>query len=251
MRSRWLPRKAAGADGDPGRGVDARRSVWVRWTIAITLGELIGFGGIPVPGAAIALWLTDNLEPSARSLVLYGVAVAGGLGEGAVLGWFQMRVLSRLLPRLDSRQWILATAAAAGFAWALGMLAPTLDDLIGLNTAAQIAIWIPAGILILLSIGSAQAWVLRRIVERSSRWIVANVLGWLAGLPWTFALPAALPESAPPQVWIAAFVVAGVLMGVTAGAVTGVALLRLVPRHAGGPGESPGYPAPSHHQELC
>jgi hypothetical protein len=204
--------------------------VWVRWTIAFTLGELIGFGGIPVLGAAIALWLTSSLEPNARTLILYGVAVAGGLGEGAVLGWFQVRVLRRLLPQLDSRRWIVATAAAAGLAWALGMLAPTLDDLIGLDATAQIAIWIPAGILILLSIGSAQAWVLRRIVAGSSTWIVANVLGWLAGLPWTFALPAALPEGAPPPVWIATFVVAGVLMGVTAGGVTGVALVRLVPR---------------------
>lgn len=216
----------------------ASRDVWLRWTVAFTLGELVGFGGIPVLGAAVALWLTSGLEPAERSLLLYGVAVLGGLGEGAVLGWFQTRVLRRLLPRLDSRRWILATAAAASLAWALGMLAPTLDDVIGLTVPAQIAIWIPAGIVILLSIGTAQALVLRRLVERPSTWVVANVLGWLAGLPWTFALPAALPEDAPAYVWVTTFVLSGILMGATAGAITGIALVRIVARRvrpAGGP----------------
>jgi len=200
---------------------------WARWTVAFTLGELVGFGGIPVLGAAIAVWLTGGFEPVAKSLILYAVAVLGGLGEGAVLGWFQSRILHRVLPELDSRQWILATAAAASFAWALGMLAPTLDDLVGLTAKAQIAIWIPASILILLSIGAAQAMVLRQIVTKPSRWIVANAVGWLAGLPWTFVLPAVLPEGAPMPVWVATFVVAGALMGATAGAITGVTVTRL------------------------
>ena len=208
----------------------ASRKVWARWTIAFTLGELIGFGAIAASGAAIAMWLTSGLEPAAKSLTLYAFAVLGGLGEGAVLGWFQTRVLGGIIPELDLRQWIVATAAAASFAWAVGMLAPTLDDLVGLSTTAQIAIWIPAGIIILLSIGSAQALVLRRIVSKPSRWVMANVVGWLAGLPWTFALPAALPEEAPAYLWVAAFVVSGVLMGATAGAVTGLAVMRLADR---------------------
>ena len=70
------------------------------------------------------------------------------------------------------------------------MLAPALDDLIGLSTPTQVAIWIPASLLILCSIGGAQAWVLRGVVEQPHRWIAANLLGWLAGLPWTFVLPA-------------------------------------------------------------
>ncbi len=213
----------------------ARRGLWARWTAAFTLGELIGFGCIPVPGAAIALWLTSSLEPSARSLVLYGVAVLGGLGEGAVLGWFQVRVLRGLLPQVAPRLWIGATASAAAVAWALGMLAPTLDDLIGLSTAAQVAIWIPAGIAILLSIGGAQALVLRRIVERPARWVMANAIAWLAGLPWTFLLPALLPEGAATHLWVATFAVAGVLMGATAGAITGFALIRIAAKSAGSP----------------
>jgi hypothetical protein len=203
--------------------------LWRRWVINFTLGELIGFGGIPVLGAAITLWLTGEMDTGSRSLLLYAVAILGGLGEGSVLGWFQSRVLREFLPGYQAKRWILATAVASAFAWACGMLAPTLDDVFGLAPTLQIAIWVPASLLILLSIGSAQAWVLRGLVERPQRWITANVLGWLAGLPWTFALPALVPESAAIAVWILTFVVAGVLMGLTAGAVTGLFLIRLNP----------------------
>ena len=111
-----------------------------------------------------------------------------------------------------------------------GYLAPTLDDLFAISTATQIAIWFPAGVLILLSIGTAQAWVLRDVVERPWRWLLANIVGWLLGLIWTFVLPALVPESAPMPVWISTFVVAGVLMGTTVGIVTGFMLVRLSPR---------------------
>ncbi len=200
-----------------------------RWVLFCTVGELVGFGGIPVLGGAIAFSLTAALPPVHQSLALYAVAVIGGLGEGAVLAWFQLRVLQKYFPRLDARLWILATALAASVAWMLGMLAPTLDDVVGISAGTQIAIWIPASLVILLSIGAAQAWVLQRVVERPQRWLVANVLGWLLGLPWTFVLPALLPESTSIIVWVATFVVAGVLMGLTVGLVTGFALVRLAP----------------------
>lgn len=203
-------------------------SPYKRWVLNCTLGELVGFGGLPVVGGTIALVLTAGLSVELRSVILYLVAVVGGLGEGAVLAWFQLRVLRDRFPQLSVRRWTAATAVAASAAWGLGMLAPTLDDLIGLSAAAQIAVWIPAGVLILLSIGSAQAWVLQGVVERPRRWVTANVLGWLLGLPWTFVLPALLPASAPIAVWVATFVIAGVLMGLTVGLVTGYTLVRLV-----------------------
>jgi len=215
----------------------ANALLYRRWVVACTAGELIGFGGIPVLGAALALALTQSLPPGGRSIVLYVVAVAGGLGEGAVLALFQYHVLGLLLPALRKRAWVMATAGAAALAWACGMLAPLLDDLVGLTATAQVAIWVPASVLILISIGGAQAWALRGSVEKPQRWLLANVLAWLAGLPWTFVLPALLPETAPMTVWIATFVVAGVLMGLTVGLVTGIAVLRLhpvsAPRDAG------------------
>jgi hypothetical protein len=208
---------------------EAGKRLWRRWIVAFTAGELIGFGGIPVLFAAAGLWLTQPLEPPARAVVMYLLAVTGGLGEGAVLAWFQLRVLKPHLPALNRARWLRATAIAAAWAWACGMLAPTLADLFGISTAAQIAIWIPAGVAILLSIGAAQAWALQDVVEGHRRWIGANALGWLAGLPWTFVIPALLPEDSPTALWMASLVIAGALMGLTAGAVTGGFLVRLRP----------------------
>jgi len=196
-------------------------NIYRQWIFNFTCGELVGFGGIPVLGGALALHLTASVAPDLRSLLLYGVAIAGGFGEGAVLAWFQLRVLQRVIPNLGRRRWVLATAGAASVAWMLGYLAPTLDDLFELSPLAQIAIWIPSGVLILLSIGSAQAWVLREHIERPQRWVVANAAGWLLGLPWTFVLPAMVPETAPALVWISVFILAGTLMGATVGAATG------------------------------
>lgn len=107
------------------------------------------------------------------------------------------------------------------------MLAPTLDDVFGLSAGQQLAIWIPASLLILAAIGGAQAWVLRGVVAAPRRWLVANLVGWLAGLPWTFALPALLPDTAPVAVFVLTFIVAGTLMGLTTGAVTGAWVVRL------------------------
>ena len=203
-----------------------------------TAGELVGFGAIPVLGGAIAFSLTGSLSPGLRSLVLYAVAIIGGFGEGAVLAAFQLQVLRERFPRLNARRWILSTALAASVAWLCGYLAPTLDDLIGISPVTQVVIWIPAGVLILLSIGSAQAWALRDTVEKPSQWITANVLGWLCGLPWTFVLPAALPDTAPVAVRAATFVLAGMLMGTTVGVVTGYTLVRLVPVGSSDEGDS-------------
>lgn len=194
-----------------------------------TSGELVGFVGVPVLGGALALWLTTGLETLTRSLVLYSVAVAGGFAEGALLASFQLRVLIECIPNVNKWHWVIGTGTAAAFAWAFGMLAPTLDDIVGISTRVQIMIWIPASILILLSIGTAQAWVLRQVVDNPRSWIVANSLGWLAGLPWTFVLPALLPDNAPTTLWIATFTIAAVLMGSTVGLVTGLFLLRLRP----------------------
>ena len=70
---------------------DSRLTRYRRWVFVCTAGELLGFGGIPVLGGALAIWLTSDLPEAARSLTLFLVAVFGGLGEGAVLALFQLR----------------------------------------------------------------------------------------------------------------------------------------------------------------
>jgi deazaflavin-dependent oxidoreductase (nitroreductase family) len=82
---------------------------------------------------------------------------------------------------------------------------------------------------LLCSIGAAQAAVLRAHVQHAGRWVTANVLGWLAGLPVVFVAFAAAPEQ--PAAVRAAFAIAGgVGMGATVAVVTGAFLVRLL-RH--------------------
>jgi hypothetical protein len=202
-------------------------SLYWRWVLVCTTGELVGFAGVPVLAGFLTLWLTEHLTLEVRSVIIYLVSVVGGLGEGAILAWFQLRVLREYIPRLDAGRWVRYTAVAASFAWMLGMLAPTLEDLIGLSAIVQVVIWIPVSALILCSIGTAQSWVLAGAVYNPRCWIVANILGWLLGLIWTFVLPALVSQDAPPSVWVSTFAVAGILMGLTVGLVTGNALVNL------------------------
>lgn len=207
----------------------AVRSLYRRWVVAFTLGELVGFGLIPVVLGVTVAALTRDVSAPIRPLLFYAVAVLGGLGEGSVLATFQLRVLRSVFPSLDPRKWRTHTGLAAAGAWAVGMAAPTLDDLFGLSPGQQIAIWVPSSVLILVSIGGVQARLLRPHAERPWRWLLANALGWLAGLPWTFVAPALVPDDASPVAFGVALAFGGIAMGVTAGAVTGRWLVRMVP----------------------
>ena len=203
-----------------------------RWVGAVTLGELLGFGGIPALGGVLVAAALAGVEDSVRAIALYVVAIVGGLGEGAVLGWFQQRVLVEWWPGLDRRRYVGHTAVAAAVAWGLGMLAPTLDDLVGLSLPVQIGLMVAAGLAILPSIGLAQARVLAEVTPRARGWVGVNVLGWLLGLPWTFVAPASVPDDAPLWAFVLAFALGGTLMGATVGVVTGL-WLRREPERAG------------------
>jgi hypothetical protein len=88
--------------------------------------------------------------------------------------------------------------------------------------------WVVIAPIMLCSIGVGQWFALRQHIDGAGRWIPANVVAWLLGLPVTFIIPALVPNGSPPAVWLAAFVSAGLLMGAIVGAVTGRTLLRLL-----------------------
>jgi hypothetical protein len=194
-----------------------------RWFVAVTLGELVGFA-IPsiVGGAAWAF--------GAPPLLLYAALVCAGAGEGAVLGAAQWLVLREPLPSLSSLKWIGATAGAAAFAWSIGMLPSSLgeafSDLPVLVLGPAVA---AGGVAIFLSIGTAQAIVLRSHAGRTWRWVVANVLAWCAGLVVSVSLISILvTESTSVAGGIAIGAFAGLLMGATVALVTGWFLVRIV-----------------------
>jgi hypothetical protein len=201
--------------------------LWRNWTIATALGEVFGFA-VPALVGLTALWLFGEAESVGPAVAFYLLLLLAGIGEGAMLGTAQWVVLRRMLPPLTARDWIGATAIAAGGAWALGLLPSTVDAAVSLPPAAQIGAWVVIAPIMLCAIGVGQWFVLRQHLDRAGRWIPANVVAWLLGLPVTFIVPALVPDDSPAAVWIAAFVGAGLLMGAIVGAVTGRTLVQLL-----------------------
>jgi hypothetical protein len=101
------------------------------------------------------------------------------------------------------------------------------EPLSELSPPILIVLGLAGGAVMLGSIGVGQAAVLRRYVEHAGRWITANVLGWLAGLPVVFAALAVAPEH-PAAVRAAFALVGAVGMGAAVAAVTGSCLVRLL-----------------------
>ena len=194
-----------------------------RWVVATTFGELAGFTVPAVVGAAVT---SAGVGQSASMVLL----VLAGVGEGAVLGWAQSRMLRRELPGLRTSDWVMATAAGAGVAWSIGMLPSTFSrQLLQLWPPVLVTLGTLAGVLLLATIGVAQWLVLRRHIARSGSWVLANALAWIAGLAVVFAVIGVAPPDAP--VLMAVLGVAGGLgMGLTVALVTGLFLVRLLDR---------------------
>ncbi len=200
--------------------------LWWRWTVATATGELLGFA-VPAAVGALAVTGLAGLPTVPRALATLALVALAGVVEGAALGLAQWLVLRRALPPSAACAWALPTALAAGLAYILGFAPSTLDDL-GAPTPAVIAAWVLVAVPLLLSIGLAQWTALRRYVPRAGQWVAANALGWLLGLPFTFAGIALVPDGSPIAAYIAAGAVSGWLMGAAVGAVTGLALVRLL-----------------------
>jgi hypothetical protein len=220
------PRVPAGSDdplvvltlagGAPQRG----RSLWLSWFGSVTLGECLGFA-VPATVGAVAA----QLGPA----VFVPLLVLAGAVEGALLGWFQARVLRRVVPGLPVRRWTGATAAGAALAWTIGLLPSTLG---GALAAWPAALLIPVaaigGLVLLGSIGTAQWLVLRAHVRRAGHWIWATAAAWVLALGLFTAVTTPLWQ---PDQSVATIVLIGVLGGVvmaaTVAAVTGIAVVRL------------------------
>jgi deazaflavin-dependent oxidoreductase (nitroreductase family) len=97
----------------------------------------------------------------------------------------------------------------------------------GLPVAALLVLAVAGAALLLCSIGAAQATLLRLHVEHAGRWVVANVLGWLAGLGVVFLAFAVAPQH-PAAVRVGFALAGGLGMGLAVAAITGKALVRLL-----------------------
>lgn len=198
------------------------RRLWKQWILSVTLGELVGFAVPSAAGGMVAAWGISGIA----KIALLSVA---GIGEGAILGGSQWLVLRRYLPALKWQAWVLATALAAGIAWVIGMsLGTATSYLSGLNPVLLGIVAMPLGVLLLLSLGTAQWLVLRRYIPASSSWIAVNALAWSLGVAVPVIALALVPDGAPPLLMVVVGLISGVLMGAVVGAITGITLVRLL-----------------------
>lgn len=195
----------------------AARDTWQSWFRWTTAGEFAGF---------LAPALVGAVTSSPQLLVVAGMV------EGAVLGAAQAVVLRRVDSTLSSRNWIGATALAAAFAWTVAMLAVHNGDRLNtLPLAAVLPIAAVAGIGVLLSLGTAQWFVLRTHFPHAHLWVWANAVAWGAGLLVFTAVTTPLWQPGQPPELIALIgALGGLLMAATMAAITGTALTRLMRR---------------------
>ena len=188
-----------------------------RWILRVGLAEAAGFAVAATVGASLAV-------TGAPASIAYPVAIAAGAVEGLALGVGQF---SGMRTRRPSRAaWLGATAAAAAFAWALGMLPSTVG--VDLASPATWVVLAVGAVLLLASIPLAQ-WVVLRAAGRrdAAAWAPVTMAAWAVALLWTAAPSPFIDETSPFALVLGLYVIAGLLMAVTVAAVTAPLARRL------------------------
>lgn len=207
------------------------------WTLATTLGEVLGFTFV----AVVAVW-AFTLYP----MFTMSVMVLAGAVEGALLGAAQSVVLGREYLGFHRPAWVAATSLGAAAAWFIGMLPSSFHPLWrGWPLAVTVPLGVVLGFALLVSIPLAQWMVLRRHVARARTWVPVNAAAWLVGLGVLMAITTPLwreGQSAVTVVLIGAL--GGLAMALTVGLLTGAWLARLAhPRRRKQRPLPPGVPA--------
>lgn len=197
--------------------------VWI-WTIAVALGEMLGFAAPAIAG--VASRGTDG------PLTLITM-VLGGAFEGAILGWSQALVLRRIFPLLSVCRWVALTSVSASIAWLVGMAPSTFHDVWeSWPVAGAVAAAATLGVLLLCSIGTAQWLELRRHILGAGVWIPVTAGAWCLGLlAFSLVAPPLWHAGQSTTVILAIGLVAGALMAVTMAATSGFALSWMVKVH--------------------
>lgn len=159
----------------------------------------------------------------------YPSLLGAGAVEGALLGAAQVLAVRAQVARLRGTRWIVFTALAAVFAYAIGMLPSTFAAWwTAWPLMLQIVLFAVLGTVLLGSIGFAQWIELRHHVEKSWWWIIGTALGWLAGLGIFFATaPPLWNEGQPLVLSIMIGIVAGLMMAIAMASVTGATMVAI------------------------
>ncbi|RMI33548.1 hypothetical protein [Nocardia stercoris] len=155
---------------------------------------------------------------------------AAAAGGAVVLGGAQAAVLRTVLPVLRIRDWVPATMAGAVLA-SVALLVVVLHgrQIATWSSWAQTSVLVVCELTAVCSVGIAQAAVLRRACDRDILWVLATVIGTVAGVAAGGAALVPLrfgPHSAALTIPAVVFGIAA--MTLAAATVTGRYLERIV-----------------------
>lgn len=209
-------------------GVAKHPRTWIGYCGA---GEFLGMAIGGTTMFAVNRWLGPGVDSDTRMLAL-AVMLLAGVAEGSLIGFFQWRVLRRLLPGITAKSWIGVTILAAVIGWGLGMMpAGLLTEQAG-NTSFASPLWqmllggIGMGLVLGALFGLMQNMVLKHFVANQWQWPLYNTLGWGAAMGWVFLGAALIGPSWPVAAVIAIAALAGGLGGLSLGAITAIFLVR-------------------------
>lgn len=192
-----------GIDIDEAKVARNEFGLWLSWTLATALGMLLGF--LP------SIFLVNVLD-------LQWARIIVPLLAGFLIGLSQWAVLRNYL--VESSDWILAGGTSWAMGYALGLF--LINSLSNTGIGGFVAF-----VLFGFIVAIVQWPLLRREIPSVWAWILANVIGWTAGLYLSQgALNLFFNDPAIPP-FASTSVVSGV-SGLVAGAVTGLALVWIV-----------------------
>ena len=208
--------------------------LWLRWTTANALSELVGLGAT---FATIGLLVSKiDTQHITGILLSFIIAVLSGAIEATIVSLAQWWAMHLWFPMIGRFAWWRATLIGALIGYVLGYLPSTLMSM-GQATTQTTQVEPPQWVTLLLAAGLgalagavlsfAQWLVLRGKVKRAGLWIPANMLAWAFGMPVIFlGMDLAFKMT---EVWQSVLVVGGALLlaGIIVGAIHGRFLVVL------------------------
>jgi hypothetical protein len=211
-----------------------RNILWMRWTVANGLAELVGLGlTFVMIGLLVSRVDTGRIT---GILLAFGMTILSGAIEATIVGLVQSWIMQPWFPAIGCFAWWRGTLIGALLGYVLGYLPSTLMSM-GETSTQAVQAEPPQWVTLLLAAGLgaaagavlsfAQWLVLRRKVRRAGLWIPANMLAWACGMPIIFwGMDLAFKQS---QVWQSVLVVGGAILvaGLVVGAIHGRFLVKL------------------------
>lgn len=215
---------------------DQYSKLWIRWVLANALGEMLGLGATFAVLAAGISYV--NSIPGVTGILLgYTLAIITGIFEATIVGWAQWQAMKSWLPDIRLGSWWRATLIGALIAYFLGYLPSTimgLQDETAQTTSVEPEQWVTlllaAGLGLIggLVLSYFQWRELRRHVPAAWKWLPANMLAWMLGMPLIFWGIDRIFTLQSVALQITAFAGVLLLAGAIVGTVHGAVLVQLV-----------------------